>query len=184
MEKSNSKNKTEYFAKYYEENRPAILAKRRIRYKNDPEYREKMREKARERARRKAEESKRERVEKSRSKAEDLRRKSLNLATFSPQQIKRWPVGDFVTSSVVSEALNVSVGTLGNWIRTGVLPPPTISSTAGKHMFSIEYLNMVRNCRIEALSSGLENKFEDLVKSKYADIKDSEDLMRRGGLVE
>ena len=179
------RDKSEYFAKYYEEHRPAILAKRRLRYKNDPEYRKRMQQKARDRARKKAAERRKTKLDASRSYADDLRKKKLNLESLGPQKVKHWPVGDFVTASVVAQALDVSLGTLGNWIRGGTLPPPTVSSTAGKHLFSIEYLTLVRDCRIEALSAGMVNgEFSKLVKSKYETIRASEECLRRGGLDE
>jgi len=179
------RDKSEYFAKYYEEHRPAILAKRRLRYKNDPEYRVRMQQKARDRARKKAAERRQTKLDSLKAHADDLRKKRLNLESLGPQKVKHWPVGDFVTASVVAQALNVSLGTLGNWIRGGTLPPPTVSSTAGKHLFSIDYLNLVRDCRIQALASGMINgDFSDLVKSKYEGIRSSEESLRRGGLDE
>lgn len=173
------------FAKYYEENRSAILFKRRIRYKNDPEYRKKMQAKAREVARLKTDERRRQRMAEARDHAKQLAAQQLDLDSLGPQKVKRWPVGDFVTGSVVAEALSVSLGTLGNWIRTGILPSPTISSTAGKHLFSLSYLNLVRECRIDAMSKGLLNgEFGKLVNSRYASIREKEELMRKGGLSE
>jgi hypothetical protein len=175
--------KSVYFAKYYKKNRPAILAKRRIRYKNDPEYRIKMQEKARERARLKAEERRKQKVVEIQQHADNLRQQKIDLDSLGSQKVKRWPVGDFVTASVVAEALDVSLGTLGNWIRGGIIPQPTISSTAGKHLFSVDYLSLVRECRIEALSQGLVNgEFGKLVNSRYASIKENEQSLRKGGL--
>jgi len=178
-----TRDKSAYFAQYYEDNRPAILAKRRLRYRNDPEYRHRMQQKARDRAREKAVEQRKTNLDDSRTHADDLRKKSLNLADFGPQKVKHWPVGDFVTASVVAQALNVSLGTLGNWIRGGTLPSPTVSSTAGKHLFSLSYLELVRECRIHALANGMSNDgFSEFVKSKYQEIVASEELLRNGGI--
>ena len=177
--------KSIYFAKYYKDHRPAILAKRRLRYKNDPEYRAKMQEKARDRARRKADERRKEKIAKIQQRAKDLQAHAVDLDSFGSQMVKHWPVGDFVTASVLAEALGVSLGTLGNWIRGKIVPPPTISTTAGKHMFSVEYLQLVRDCRIDALSKGLVNgEFGKMANERYESIRDKEELMRRGGLDE
>lgn len=178
------KDKAAYFEKYYKENRPAILAKRRLRYQHDPEYKERMRAKARDRARLKAEERRAQRAEENRRKAAALKGRKLNLDSLGPQKVKRWPVGDFVTASVVSTALNVSLGTLGNWIRGGVIPPPTVSSTAGKHLFSLAYLHLVRDCRIESLSEGMVNgEFKTLANERYEAIRDTEEKLRKGETV-
>jgi len=175
--------KSIYFAKYYKKNRPAILAKRRIRYRNDPEYRIKMQEKARERARLKAEERRKQKVIEIKEHANELKHQEIDLDSLGSQKVKRWPVGDFVTASVVAQALDVSLGTLGNWIKGGIVPPPTISSTAGKHLFSVEYLSLVRECRIEALSRGLVNgDFGKMVNSRYDSIREKEQSLRKGGL--
>ena len=183
LDRSAPRDKAAYFAQYYEDNRPAILAKRRLRYRNDPEYRTRMQQKARDRAREKAVEHRKIKLADARSYADDLRKRKLNLDDLGPQKVKHWPVGDFVTASVVAQALNVSLGTLGNWIRGGTLPPPTVSSTAGKHLFSLGYLELVRECRIHALANGMINgDFGDLVKSRYKEIVAAEDLLRRGGL--
>lgn len=177
------RDKSEYFARYYEDHRPAILAKRRLRYKNDPEYRARMQQKARDRARQKAVERRTTKLGESRAKADAIRKTRLDLTSLGPQKVKKWPVGDFVTASVVASALNVSLGTLGNWIRGGTLPPPTVSSTAGKHLFSLDYLSLVRDCRIEALGSGMINgDFSSLVKQRYESIRAAEESLRRGGL--
>jgi DNA-binding transcriptional regulator YiaG len=179
------KDKSVYFAKYYKENRPAILAKRRLRYQHDPEYKARMQEKARERARKKAAERRAARAEENRKKALGLKKKPLDLDLLGPQKVKRWPVGDFVTASVVATALNVSLGTLGNWIRGGVVPPPTVSSTAGKHLFSLAYLNLVRDCRIEALAQGMVNgEFKHLVNERYETIRDTEERLRKGETID
>jgi len=75
----------------------------------------------------------------------------------------------------------VSLGTLGNWIRGGTLPRPTVSSTAGKHLFSFAYLELVRQCRIEALKTGLVNgEFKDLVNTRYEEIRADEEKLREG----
>ena len=172
-----------YFARYYKEHRPAILAKRRLRYKNDPEYRAKMQAKARDRVRRKADDRRKEKITKTQQKAQDLKSRAIDLDSLGSQKVKRWPVGDFVTTSVVAEALGVSLGTLGNWLRGKIIPPPTISSTAGKHLFSVEYLQLVRDCRIKSLAKGLMNgEFGEMANERYESIRDKEELMRRGGL--
>lgn len=174
-----------YFAKYYKNHRPVILAKRRLRYKNDPEYRAKMQEKARTRARQKADERRKEMLAKVQQKAVDLQNHPVDLNSFGSQKVKRWPVGEFVTASVMAGALGISLGTLGNWIKGDIIPSPTISSTAGKHLFSIEYLDLVRGCRIEALSAGGTNEdFRKLAAIRYETIRNNEELMRRGGLDE
>jgi hypothetical protein len=51
--------KNPYFAKYYEENREAVLDKKKERYKNDPEYRNKIKEASKARRQALAEEKKR-----------------------------------------------------------------------------------------------------------------------------
>jgi|APIni6443716594_1056825.scaffolds.fasta_scaffold00007_16 hypothetical protein len=177
--------KSVYFAQYYNVNSPAILAKRRLRYKNDPEYRKKMQEKARERARRKADERRSDKIDQMKQYADQIQKHKVDLSGLGSQKVKRWPVGDFVTASVVADALDVSLGTLGNWIRGGVVPPPTVSSTAGKHLFSIQYLDLVRACRIEALRSGTSNgTFKSLMASKYAGIISTEKKLRNGESIE
>lgn len=178
------KDKSVYFQKYYKENRPSILAKRRLRYQHDPEYKERMRAKARDRARRKADERRAQKAEENRRKSADLKNRQLNLESLGPQKVKRWPVGEFVTASVVASALNVSLGTLGNWIRGEVIPPPTISTTAGKHLFSFTYLHLVRDCRIEALAKGMVNgEFKEFVNEQYKAIRDTEEKLREGETV-
>jgi len=177
--------KSTYFAEYYKSHRPIILAKRRLRYKNDPEYRVKMQEKARVRAQQKTNERNKEFLGKVQQKAIDLQNNPVNLDSFGSQKVKRLPVGEFVTASVMAEALGVSLGTLGNWVKGGIIPSPTISSTAGKHLFSIEYLDLIRACRIESLSIGGTNEdFRKLAADKYETIRGREELMRRGGLDE
>jgi hypothetical protein len=142
-----------------------------------------MQAKARERARRKAAERRKNKLTESAARADDLRKKKLDFNSLGPQKVKHWPVGDFVTASVVATALNVSLGTLGNWLRGGTLPAPTVSSTAGKHLFSLEYLDLVRDCRIKALSAGMMNgDFSALVNGRYEEIRESEERLRRGGL--
>lgn len=177
--------KSIYFARYYRDHRPSILAKRRLRYRNDPEYREKMQEKARDRARLKAEERRKQQVSNTQQRADDLKNHSIDFEALGAQKLKHWPVGDFVTASVVAEALGVSRETLGNWIRGNMIPPPTISSTAGKHLFSIDYLSLVRDCRIESLAKGFANgEFGEFVLSRYESIRETEESMRNGGLDE
>lgn len=176
-----ARDKSVYFAQYYDDNKPAILAKRRLRYRNDPEYRKRMQEKARERARRKADERRAAKIAKKQSHANKIEGMSIDLDKLGPQKVKRWPVGDFVTASVVAMSLDVSLGTLGNWIRSGTIPRPTISSTAGKHLFSFAYLDLVRSCRVEALRTGLVNgEFRDLVNAKYEAIREDEEKLRNG----
>lgn len=177
--------KSAYFAKYYKNHRPAILAKRRLRYKNDSEYRAKMQEKARTRARQKADGRRKETLASVHQKAADLSKHIIDLDSLGSQKVKRWPVGEFVTASVMAEALGISLGTLGNWIKSKIVPSPTVSSTAGKHLFSIEYLDLVRTCRIEALSAGGNNNdFRELVTARYTAIQNNEEVMRRGDLNE
>jgi len=177
--------KSDYFAKYYKEHRPAILAKRRLRYKNDPEYRAKMQKKARDRARQKIGARRTETIANIQQKATDLKNQTIDLDSLGSQKVKRWPVGEFVTASVMAEALGVSLATLGNWVKSGIVPSPTVSSTAGKHLFSVEYLDLVRTCRIDVLAAGGANDdFRKLVTEKYKTIQGNEEFMRRGGLDE
>jgi len=174
-------NTSSYFARYYEKNRAAILAKRRLRYQNDEGYRERMRGKARERAQNKAKEQRVEKAERDHRFAQELQERDLQLDELGPQKVKHWPVGEFVTSSVICTALDISIGTLSNWLRVGILPPPTVSSTAGKHLFSMQYLELVRDCRIESLQKSMENgAFGRLVNNQYKKIKAKEEKLRRG----
>jgi hypothetical protein len=178
------KDKSAYFARYYKKHKPAILAKRRLRYANDPEHRTRMQEKARERARQKALERRKERIVEARKYAAELQSQKIDLHELGPQKVKRWPVGEFVTASVVATSLDISLGSLNNWLRSGTLPPPTVSSTSGKHLFSIQYLNLVRDTRIEALRSGMVNgAFGKLVNEKYQAIRDTEEKLRKGETV-
>ena len=176
-----STDKSVYFAQYYDDNKPAILAKRRLRYRNDPEYRKKMQEKARERARRKADERRAAKIFKKQAHADKIENTSIDFTALGPQKVKRWPVGEFVTASVVAMSLDISLGTLGNWLRSKTLPQPTISSTAGKHLFSFAYLELIRSCRIHALRTGMSNvEFKTLVDMRYEEISANEERLRRG----
>jgi hypothetical protein len=61
------------------------------------------------------------------------------------------------------------------------LPPPTISSTAGRNLFSTAYLNLIRDLRIQALDRGLRNgDFGKMVSDAYETIRVQEERIRSG----
>jgi DNA-binding transcriptional regulator YiaG len=175
----------DYYSKYYEQNKGRIKQARKDKYRVDKIFREKQQKRARDRARRLATEKREERAQASVHKARTLRAMEINLDEFSSQQVKRWPVGTLVTSSVICHALNISLGTLSNWVKKELIPEPTIRTSVRNYLFSVDYLQVVRISRIEALEQNLSlDEFKILAHKQYEIIRDKEEGIRKGGAVD
>jgi len=174
-----------YYAEYYRRNKDDILQKRREKYQEDRPYRERQQRRARNRARGLAEGKRAERAMQNHFRATKLRDMLVDLTELSSQQVKNWPIGTLVTSSVICTVLDISLGTLSNWVKKKILPRPTIMSTAGNFLFSVPYLDVVRAARIEALDDSLTlNKFAKLANKMYGTIKAQEESLWKGGSID
>jgi hypothetical protein len=179
------KTQADYYSEYYEKNKERIKKARKEKYRTDKSFRERQQKRARDRARRLATQKRDERAQENVHKARQLRAMEIDLDAFSSQQVKRWPVGTLITSSVICYALDISLGTLSNWVKKEIVPEPTIRTSVRNYLFSVDYLQSVRVARIEALEKNLTlDQFKDLAHKKYEDIKDKEDSIRRGGAVD
>jgi hypothetical protein len=174
-----------YYAEYYKRNKDEILRKRRAKYQEDAAYRERQQRRARTRARGLAETKRLARDMQNRLRATKLREMMIDLTALSSQQVKNWPVGTLVTSSVICMVLDISLGTLSNWVKKKILPTPTIMSTAGNFLFSVPYLDVVRAARIEALDNSLSlDKFSKLANKMYGTIQAQEESLWKGGSID
>lgn len=98
-------NTSTYNRRYYLDNRKALLEKRRERYASDPFYRRRMKRQAK--------------------KSYEKRQASRPRTTRRPG-VLRTPDGSLLyTTSVLAQAVGLSVHTLRKYHRQGVLPAPT-----------------------------------------------------------
>jgi hypothetical protein len=114
-------NRAEYNRKYYQKKKADILARKRDRYNNDPEYREKMKKAAREQ-----------------------RRKRRGDTPKTPPVIE---VGDIRERahpvSTLAERINKSVSTINHWQRVKILPMTPFYSGGGHRLYTDSMITVI-----------------------------------------
>jgi len=123
-----------YNARYYSENREALLEKKRTRYQEDPEYRERILTAARERKRILSEERKKE--------------KALNKGKEKPLWFsleiggEEIPVKMF-TSGQLSKRLGRKSQTVRVWEKRGLIPEAIYRSAAKDRLYTEFQVNLI-----------------------------------------
>lgn len=122
--KEGAKRGKEYWDDYWKDNKDKILMKRRRRYREDPEYANKVRERAR---------------------AARLKSKSNPSASTAAGKKKNWrPLtvthnGQQYTChyiSTMAEKVGRTTQTIDMWLRCGAMPPTPFVSDAGHRLFT------------------------------------------------
>lgn len=123
-----------YFAKYYADNKDKILSRRRERYKEDPEYREKIKARARE-AKRKLLAKRREERAKNKDK--------ITPIWFQIQYGgKEIPVKMYTTGQVAKK-LGRTTQTIRIWEKNGLIPEATYRTAAHDRLYTELQLNLL-----------------------------------------
>ena len=111
-----------YYKDWYEKNRGDLLARRRAKYRSDPEYAEKCKENARDY---------RKRAKKTeRKEGPQTRERKPVLVDVGGQQRKGWSVGH------LAKRINRSVPTSNHWAKHGLLPETPIRSDGGARLYT------------------------------------------------
>lgn len=116
-----------YFAKYYAENKEKILSRRRQRYKEDPEYREKIMARAREAKRKLLAKRKVERA-----KNKDKNQPTRFRIQYGDEEI---PV-DMYTTGQVAKKLGRTTQTIRIWEKNGLIPEALYRTTAHDRLYT------------------------------------------------
>lgn len=126
-----AKARSEYFAQYYEVNRESLSQKRKEKYENDPEYRERAKQAAKRR---------RKRLKKER---EELRAKGLLPSSdrrTGPREPVEVLIGDSrmlaYTITVAAQKVGRSPDTLNYWAKKGLLPQTPVRSPRGERLYT------------------------------------------------
>lgn len=127
-------NKPGYFSKYYEENKAEINEKRRQRYEEDPEYKQRVLKSSREYRRRKRERDGGERKVRAPRFA-----KPLVVKTGDGGTIELYSVG------FVARLLRRNVQTINHWEKAGVLPPTPYRDERGFRFYTIAMIGAIRD---------------------------------------
>lgn len=129
-----------YFKKWYDEHSDGLNAQRREKYKNDPEYRKRVKEWNR-RAREKRTE---ERAEQRRAERRAVKMKassSWKTIDVEVDGVKR----RMFTIGALAKALGRGVSTVRVWERMKVLPETPYRSDKGDRLYSVEMVEEIRD---------------------------------------
>ena len=116
-----------YFARWYKKNKESVLAERRRKYHEDPEYREKVMAQARE--------SKKRRQEKNRVEREKNKHKEKPLWFKIPYGRQEIPVRMF-TAGQLAKRLGRKTQTIRMWERGEVIPEAIYRSRARDRLYT------------------------------------------------
>jgi len=117
----------EYYQKWYAENREKVLQKRRERYKNDPDYAERVRANARESSKN------RKNIPKTGIKKE---RRPV-LVEWNGKQVTGYSI------SHLAKRCHKTVGTIRHWIRNCTIPETPIKTEAGHRLYTESMIMVV-----------------------------------------
>ena len=135
---TDARSRSEYYRTYYEDHRTDLSEKRRDRYQNDPEYREKAKEDARRYRQRKKAEREQLRAE---GKLPPARpkgpRKPIEVEVNGSKALAH-------TITVAADRIGRSVDTLNHWSKVGLLPATPIRSQRGDRLFTDGMILVVR----------------------------------------
>lgn len=118
-----------YWERYWRENKGAILAKRRKKYANDPEYREAIKERSRRRWREELKKGGREK-----GKKPEKRYLRPKIVVIRGHEVRVYGIGE------LADLIGYTVATLKNWEKLGVLPPATAVDGHGRRWFSVAFI--------------------------------------------
>jgi hypothetical protein len=118
-----------YWERYWRENKDKILAKRRARYANDPEYREAIKERSRKRWREELRKGGR-----TKGKKPGKRYLRPKVVSIRGEDVLVYGIGEF------ADLIGYTVATLKNWERLGVLPPATAVDGHGRRWYSKAFI--------------------------------------------
>ena len=119
----------DYWTRYYRENKEKILAKKRERYQNDPQYREGIKERARARWRDELRKGGREKGLK-----KDKRYLRPKIVQIDGKDVVVHSIGEF------ADRIGYTIATLKNWETLGVLPRATAVDDNGRRWYSEKFM--------------------------------------------
>jgi len=126
-EGSSPRSQSEYFSQWYAENKEELSARRRQKYQEDPEYREKVRAQAREAKKRFLEKKRKER-EKNKDKEQPV--------WFKVQYGKKEVAVRMFTAGQLSKRLGRKTQTIRLWERKGVIPEAMYRNGARDRLYT------------------------------------------------
>lgn len=154
-----------YFAAWYAKNRGSVAARRKKRYRTDPEYRESVH--ARNAAYRERQRGgKPPTAHWARAEAKTARKTGRRLLP----RLLRLRGEDVVcyTNGVLLDAIRITLATLVVWHDKGIIPPPTSRDTMGRRWYSVEYIACLADCVRAAREGGWSNaQFTEAVAAAF-----------------
>ena len=131
--------RSDYFAAYYEVNKEKLAEKRRNRYQNDPEYRERIKEAARERRRRAREEREQLKVE-GRLPPPKYKGGIGNPATvlLGDKMVPAYSI------TILADRVGKPLYVVQYWARRGLLPQTPFRSNSGSRLYTQQMINAVK----------------------------------------
>jgi hypothetical protein len=146
-----------YWDRYWRENKEKILAKRRKRYAEDPEYRESIKARSRKRWREELRKGGREKGKKPGKRY--LRPKVVVIRGID---VKVFGIGEF------ADLIGYTVATLKNWERLGILPQATAVDGHGRRWYSKAFIGWFDGVIERFRDHGWElEKFKEAVEGEY-----------------
>jgi len=125
-----------YQKKYYSEHRRELSKKRKLRYRENAEYRDKIRERALGRYKKKREELEQERL-KTGWTAKTRGYNRPRVMQIHGKDVLLHSPGEF------ADRMGVSVQTLGMWEERAILPAPTVKDERGRRWYERGYMGRV-----------------------------------------
>jgi len=134
-----ARDRSDYYRSYYEENKDRLSDKRRDRYQNDPEYRERAKEAARVyRAKKKMERDKLI----AEGKIEPVNRSGPRKPV--EVQINGRPSLAYTITTVAQE-VGRSVDALNNWAKSGIFPVTPLRSGGGDRLYTTAMILVLKD---------------------------------------
>lgn len=157
-------NKPGYFSKYYEENKGEINDKRKRRYEEDPDYKDRVLQSSRDYRKRKREESGEPKMKLPRY------ARPMTVGTGDGGEIDLFSIGAF------AKLLGRNVQTINHWERALVLPPTPYRDDRGFRFYTIEMMRSVKNAvshkrRLFPVDEGIRKTIESDWKDQGVPLK-------------
>jgi len=160
----------QYMRNYYTENRERILARRRIRYANDPEYKRKLTEQRRRTRQRKRLLEKRD-VRK--ELGDTIRDKGKPMKIYNNQRT-HYAIVRMFTVGRVADLIGIKRTHIYNWIHANRLPEANYVMKNGWRLFTEYEVHIIKDCvrrakirmKMRGYDFRMDKKLEEEIKTK------------------